>query len=75
MVDLPDYRHRLTFSVIVTGDGQHADGDGATATARRLQERLECDALVVEVEPGTHPVYVPAETPTDEPAPGDHSGS
>jgi len=39
------YEGRIT--VIVRGDGQHADGNGATATLNRLERMIASDPLVV----------------------------
>jgi hypothetical protein len=49
-VSLP-YRYELTLRVTVAGDGMHADGDGAMATAARLRELVRADDHVVEVTP------------------------
>lgn len=45
------YRYELTLRVTVAGDGLHADGDGAMATAFRLRELIRADDRVLEAEP------------------------
>lgn len=55
-----DYRYRLTFTVVVEGDGQHADGFGARATRDRLRKTLAHDRRVIEVRPVAMPVYIGA---------------
>jgi hypothetical protein len=45
------YRYELTLRVIVTGDGLHAAGDGAMATAFRLRDLIRTDDHVLEAEP------------------------
>lgn len=45
------YRYELTLRVTVAGDGMHADGDGAMATAFRLCELVRADGHVVEATP------------------------
>lgn len=47
MRDLP-YRYSLLLQVTVVGNGLHADGDGAMATAFRLTRLLESDNHVVD---------------------------
>ena len=56
MSDL-SYRYEATFRIVVEGDGQHADGDGATATYRRIKATIEDDPRVIEVLPG-YPTYL-----------------
>ena len=51
------YRYEATFRIVVEGDGQHADGNGATVTFRRIKALIEDDVRVVEVEPG-YPRYI-----------------
>jgi hypothetical protein len=51
------YRDEATFRVVVEGAGQHADGDGATATFRRIEEAIEDDPRVIEGQPG-FPRYI-----------------
>ena len=51
------YLYEATFRIVVEGDGQHADGDGSTATFRRIKEAIEDDPHVVEVLPG-FPRYI-----------------
>jgi hypothetical protein len=46
-VSLP-YRYELLIRVEILGDGLHADGDGAKATANRLAALLETDSHVVK---------------------------
>lgn len=52
------YRYALTFDLVIRGDGQHADGDGAVATERRLRAMLEHDHAVEAVRPGSHPEHM-----------------
>ncbi len=51
-----NYRYHMTIAVVLEGDGQHADGDGATATANRLRAALAADPRVLEVH-ATTPIY------------------
>jgi hypothetical protein len=51
------YLYEATFRIVVEGDGQHADGDGATATIRRLTAALQDDERVVEVH-ASDPRYI-----------------
>ena len=48
----PRYRYRATLSLTILGDGQHSDGDGATATLRRIRRLVEADQRVAEVRVG-----------------------
>lgn len=43
------YRYKVIFDVVIEGDGFHANGDGAYATLRRLQDALKGDARVVRL--------------------------
>jgi hypothetical protein len=45
------YRYELTLRVTVAGDGLHAAGDGAMATAFRLRDLIRTDDRVLETEP------------------------
>jgi hypothetical protein len=54
------YRYRVTYTVVMEADGLHADGDGATATRRRLERLLANDPRVIEVRPPSVPVYIGA---------------
>lgn len=49
MSDLP-YRYEATFTVVLRGNGQHADGEGATATIRRVRELIATDRNVEDVQ-------------------------
>lgn len=51
------YRYEVTITVAIAGDGQHADGDGAKATANRLAKLIALDDHVDGVVPG-HPEYI-----------------
>lgn len=71
------YRYELTLRVTVAGNGLHADGDGAMATAARLRELVRADDHVVEVTPLPADVHYlgkvesfPAPLPATEPTPG-----
>lgn len=63
--DLP-YRYRIDFTVVIEGDGQHSDGDGAAATRQRLEDLLTSDPRTVKVMPGAFPMYLEKSNPTEE---------
>lgn len=62
--DLMPYRYRITYTVVVEGDGLQADGQGAMATRKRLAEVLAADPRVLEVRPPSDAHYIGAK-PTE----------
>lgn len=43
------YRYKMTLEVEIEGNGLHASGDGAKATADRLADLLKTDPRVISV--------------------------
>ncbi|MGH2897175.1 MAG: hypothetical protein ACRDMZ_00760 [Solirubrobacteraceae bacterium] len=46
------YRYDVTLTIEMVGDGIHADGEGATATLRRVRDLVAADRNVRDVQAG-----------------------
>lgn len=62
-----NYCYEITLTVVVEGNGLHADGLGATATRKRLEDALARDPRVVEVKFTSNPRFIGSKTPISGP--------